>query len=156
MYHVVTMAHMVIFHLSNSRNYCNKGKPWYFTGLDHSLPTFPAVRFPKNHPRGHPIGRQDGRVWPSAFFAPPGFALPQHGGRQIQLNAQLDPRDGAAVNGLATWRNGEIAGELGIKKAGWMMWLRTGIPNQTVSEVQCSVLDYVMLFLWYYVILVIL
>ena len=147
-----TMAHMVIFHLSNSRNYCNKGKALKkITGFSH-------------HPTGHPIGSshrvipsgQDGRVWPSAFFAPPGFALPQHGGRQIQLNAQLDPRDGAAVNGLATWRNGEIAGELGIKKAGWMMWLRTGIPNQTVSEVQCSVLDYVMLFLWYYVILVIL
>lgn len=153
MYHVVTMAHMVIFHLSNSWNYCNV---WVFS-LDISLDwIIHSLRFQRIVSNHRVIGRQDGRVWPSAFFAPPGFALPQHGGRQIQLNAQLDPRDGAAVNGLATWRNGEIAGELGIKKAGWMMWLRTGIPKQTVSEVQCSVLDYVMLFLWYYVILVIL
>lgn len=55
---------------------------------------------------------EDGRVWPSAFFAPPGFALPQHGGRQIQLNAQLDPRDGAAVNGLV--KNGTLMGGVTI------------------------------------------
>ena len=52
MYHVVTMAHMVIFHLSNSRNYCNKGKALIFHWIGSFTPYVSSGSFPKKSSQG--------------------------------------------------------------------------------------------------------
>ena len=55
---------------------------------------------------------EDGRVWPSAFFAAPGFAVPRERGQRIALDASLDPRDGAQVHGAV--KTGTLMGGVTI------------------------------------------
>jgi len=99
---------------------------------------------PQPHFMASFLDPRTGHVWPSAVFGVPGFADPDASdGRRIDLGAQLDPRDGAALRGLVktgtpmggvvidlmSRRRNRFNGEVLLTKTGWAMRIIQAFGN---------------------------